>query len=47
MKYNIIGISKFGKEIIDTAANKKEAEFMVYEYQLAFGSDFTITYEIK
>ena len=45
--YNIIGISQFGKEIIDTADSKKEAEHMVYEYQLAFGSDFNITYKRK
>ena len=45
--YNIIGISQFGREIIDTADTKKEAEFMVREYQLAFGSDFKITYKRK
>ena len=45
--YNIIGISQFGREIIDTADSKKEAEHMVYEYQLAFGSDFNITYKRK
>ena len=43
--YNIIGISQFGREIIDTANSKKEAEHMVYEYQLAFGPDFNITYK--
>ena len=45
--YNIIGISRIGREIIDTADSKKEAEYMVYEYQLAFGSDFNITYKRK
>ena len=25
-KYNIIGISRYGREIIDTAKDKKEAE---------------------
>ena len=45
--YNIIGISKFGREIIDTADNKELAEFMVREYQSAFGSDFNIIYKRK
>ena len=45
--FDIIGISQFGREIIDTANNKKEAEYMVYEYQLAFGPDFNITYKRK
>ena len=45
--YNIIGTSQYGKEIIDTADSKKEAEFMVREYQLAFGSDFNIIYKRK
>ena len=45
--YNIIGISQYGKEIIDTADNNKLAKFMVREYQLAFGSGFNITYKRK
>ena len=45
--YNIIGTSRFGREIIDTADSKKEAEYMVYEYQLSFGSDFSITHKRK
>ena len=47
MEYEIIGTSKYGKEIIDTADNKELAEFMVREYQLAFGSDFNIIYKRK
>ena len=45
--YNIIGISQYGREIIDTADDKELAEFMVREYQLAFGSDFNIIYKRK
>lgn len=47
MEYEIIGTSKNGKEIIDTADNKELAESMVREYQLAFGSDFNIAYQIS
>ena len=45
MKYNIIGTSKFGKKVIDTAPNKEIAKFMVKEYQMAFGKDFNIIYK--
>ena len=45
MKYNIIGTSRFGKEIIDTASNKKEAVYLVKEYQMAFGLSYNISYE--
>ena len=45
MKYNIIGTSKFGKKVIDTAPNKEIAKFMVKEYQMAFGLSYNISYE--
>jgi len=40
--YNIIGISRFGEEIIDTADSYSEAMKLVGEYQIAFGNDFII-----
>jgi hypothetical protein len=40
--YNIIGVYQKREEIIDTAQNKKEADDLVGEYKLAFGSDWRI-----
>tara|TARA_R100001594_G_scaffold1383_2_gene6002 strand:- start:1916 stop:2056 length:141 start_codon:yes stop_codon:yes gene_type:complete len=45
--YNIIGISRFGEEIIDTADSRSEAMELVGEYQLAFGNDFIIKFKRK
>jgi len=45
--YNIIGISRFGEEIIDTADSHSEAMKLVGEYQLAFGNDFIIKFKKK
>lgn len=36
--YNIIYSSRWGNEIVDTADNKKEAEYLRKEYMLAFNS---------
>lgn len=41
-KYNIIGISKYGREIIDTAKDKKEAEYLIKEYRMAYGKEWSI-----
>ena len=46
MKYKIISISKYGTEVIDTASDLKEAEYLTQEYQMAFGKEYTITYKI-
>jgi hypothetical protein len=37
--------SQYGNEEIDTAETLKEAEYLVAEYALAFGKDFTVYYE--
>ena len=51
MEYNIIGTHETyneGKpEVIDTACGIVETRKLVYEYQLAFGSQWIIKYEIK
>ncbi len=45
--YNIIGESKYGTEVIDTADSRLEAIKLVKEYQLAFGNDFIIKFKRK
>ena len=47
MKYKIISISRYGKEVIDTADSLSSAEYLQAEYRMAFGSGFTITIEIN
>jgi hypothetical protein len=42
MKYKIIAISRYGREVVDTAKTLKEAMRLEREYQMAFGSEFTI-----
>ena len=42
MGYNIIGESKYGREIIDTAKDKKEAEYLIKEYRMAYGKEWSI-----
>ena len=42
--YNIIGISQYGREVIDTAESLTDAKYLVAEYRLAFGMGWTITY---
>ena len=43
--YNIIGIYKGNKEVIDTAKDEQEAIYLINEYQLAYGNDWRIYYE--
>ena len=45
MKYNIIGKSRYGTEVIDTASDLKEVKYLIKEYQIAFGSQWIITYK--
>jgi hypothetical protein len=40
--YKIIAISKYGKEEVDEAKTISEANYLANEYQLAYGSEFTI-----
>ena len=40
--YKIIAISKYGKEVVDTADSKSEAEYLLREYQMAYGPSFTL-----
>jgi hypothetical protein len=42
--YDIIGVSQYGREVIDTAESLRDALYMVGEYRLAFGPGWTITY---
>jgi len=45
MNYKIVGIYQGNKrETIDTAKDLAEAEYLVAEYRLAFGSDWRIYY---
>ena len=45
MAYYILANSKYGKEVVDEAKDLEEAEYLVVEYQLAYGSEFTVWYE--
>ena len=40
--YKIIASSRYGKEEIDTAETLQQAKYLVNEYRLAYGSEFTI-----
>lgn len=40
--YKIYASSKYGKELIDEAKTLQEAQYLVNEYRLAYGSEFTI-----
>jgi hypothetical protein len=42
MKYKIIAVSRYGREVVDTAQTLTEARELEREYRLAFGSEFTI-----
>jgi len=44
MAYIIQATSQYGKENIDTAKDRIEAEYLTQEYALAFGPSFRITY---
>ena len=47
MKYDIIGKSKYGTEVIDTASDLKEAEYLVKEYRKLRTVLIKITYKIN
>jgi len=40
--YKIIAKSKYGTEEIDSTNNRKNAEYLVKEYSMAYGIEFTI-----
>lgn len=40
--YKIVACSKYGREVVDTAATDSQAAYLVREYALAFGKDFAI-----
>ena len=37
---------RHGTEVIDTASDLKEAEYLVKEYQLSFGNKWIITHKL-
>jgi hypothetical protein len=41
--YEIIGTYRGQKEVLDTAEDRKEAQYLRQEYQLAFGSEWNIS----
>ena len=45
--YNIIGESKYGTEVIDTAGSRLEAIKLVKDYQLALGNEWIIKFKKK
>ena len=47
--YEIIGTRKLtqANEIIDTATTKQEANFLLFNYQLSFGIEWTLTIRIN
>ena len=47
MKYNIIGMSKYGTEVIDTAKDLEEAKYLVKEYQSSFGYEWHMYYKLN
>ena len=47
MKYNIIGTSKYGTEVIDTAKDLKVAKYLVKEYQSSFSYEWRIYYKLN
>jgi hypothetical protein len=40
--YKIYVSSKYGTELIDTAETRREAEYLLVEYRMAYGSGFLI-----
>lgn len=40
--YEIIGVYRGEKEVIDEADDRKTADYLVGEYQLAYGSEWRI-----
>jgi hypothetical protein len=47
MKYVIIGTNYRGDEIIDTVGTIREARYLVKEYRLAFGPEWSIRYRLR
>ena len=45
MAYYILANSKYGKEVVDEAKDLVEAEYLVAEYQLAYGSEYIVWYQ--
>ena len=45
--YNIIGESKYGTEVVDTADSRLEAIRLVNEYRMAFGNEWIIKFKKK
>ena len=45
--YNIIGKSKYGTEVVDTADSRLEAIRLVNEYKMAFGNEWIIKFKRK
>jgi hypothetical protein len=43
--YKIIGIYRGKKEVIDTAKDLTEANYLVNEYRMAYGPTWTIYYK--
>jgi hypothetical protein len=43
--YNIVGIYKGEKEVIDSSDNLTEANYMLTEYKKAFGPEWTLWIE--
>lgn len=44
-EYNILGTYRGNTERVDTATGEDEAAYLMAEYQLAYGSEWTVTYE--
>lgn len=43
-QFIIQAVSRYGKENVDTAKDRIEAEYLTQEYALAFGPGFRVTY---
>jgi hypothetical protein len=43
--YEILGVYDGEKEVVDTAETQEDAEYLLQEYQLAFGLDWILTIE--
>lgn len=42
MTYKIFALSRYGREEIDQAPTRTEASFLIEQYQMAYGSEFSI-----
>jgi hypothetical protein len=42
MTYKIYALSSYGREEIDQASTRAEAYFLIKQYQMAYGSGFSI-----